>query len=303
MRTWTASRRIMRKGIFGWQAILFNSFTLSFEGSVVDGNKAGNGSADQDALVAAIDGIVKASDGHLGEQATEGGALGVDDVGQQSLGNAKGKRVDNGLVENAGAGAGTRVAAGGEVEKVAKDAGDENAGKDPGQGGGPEARGQEQEHVREVDIVVTGANGGNGGDGESKAVGENGGANVVEFESSDGEENASDGAQSLAGGIGSLGDAALLVDGGGALAQGNGGAVDGKGNICGGSRKRDARSHLGKAAGGGAEDGARVGPSFGRVSGLVCIGLVCIATTLYCDNGCGESRTLLTRQQCPRQPW
>ncbi len=161
------------------------------------------------------------------------------------------------------------MAVGRDVEEVAKDAGDENAGKSPGQGGGPEARGQEQEHVREVDVEVIGADGRNGGNGKGKAVGENGGANVVELESSDGEENASDGAQSLAGGIGSLGDAALLVDGGSALAQGDGGAVDGKGNVRGGSRKGDARGNLGKATSGRAQDGARVGPGFGRVSGLV----------------------------------
>lgn len=160
------------------------------------------------------------------------------------------------------------MAVGRDVEEVTKDAGDENAGKDPGQGGGPEARGQEQEHVWEVDVEVIGADGRNGGNGKGEAVCENGGANVVELESSDGEEDAGDGAQSLAGGIGSLGDAALLVDGGSALAQGDGGAVDGKGNVCGGSRKGDARGNLGKATGGRAQDGARVDPGFSRVSEL-----------------------------------
>lgn len=238
----------------------FVFFGLLLEGGIVDADEAGNGGADEDALVAAVDGIVEASNGELGEEAAKGDALGIDDVGEEGLDDAKGEGVDDGLVEGAGAGAGTGLAVGGNVEKVAKDAGGEDAGKDPGEGGGPEARGEEQEHVGEEDVVVVGAEGGDGGDGKGEAVAEDLGADVVELKGGDGEENAGDGAKGLAGGARGLGDAALLVDGGDALAHGDGGAVDGKGNVGGGGGKGDAGSDLGEAAGGSAEDGARVGP-------------------------------------------
>lgn len=191
--------------------------------------------------------------------------MGVDNVGEQSLGDAEGQGVDNGLVVSASAGAGPRVAVGRDIEEVAKETGEENGGKDPSKCGGPEARSQQQEHVGEVNVVFTGTNGGNGRNGESKAIGENGGANVVKLESSDGEENAGNGAQSLTGSVGSLGDAALLVDGGDALTHSDGRTVNSEGNVCGGGRQGDARSNLGEAASGRAEDGARVDPIHSRV--------------------------------------
>lgn len=67
------------RGIVAWQAI-FSSFASSLESSVVNGNKASNGSTDQDALIATIDGVVETSNGKVGEEATKGDALGVDDV-------------------------------------------------------------------------------------------------------------------------------------------------------------------------------------------------------------------------------
>lgn len=240
---------------------------LLLENSVIDADEGGDGATDEDALVATVDGVVETGNGELREKATEGDTLSVDDVGQQSLGNAEGQGVDNSLGLGASAGAGTLVAVGREVEEVTSDAGDENAGKDPGEGGGPEARGQEQEHVGEMDVVLLGANGSNGGDGKGIAVREDGGTDVVELKGSDGEEDAGDGAQGLAGSVGNLGDARLLVDGGGALAQSDSGAVDGKGDIGGGCRERDAGSDPGEAASGGAEDGARVGPVGYGVSG------------------------------------
>lgn len=155
------------------------------------------------------------------------------------------------------------MAGGAQVEEVAESAGDQNAGEEPSEDRGPEARGEQEEHVGQVDGVVRSSNGANGGDGEGIAVGEDLGADVVQLKGRDDEEDAGNGAESLAGGLGGLVDAAVLVDGADALADGQGRAVEGGSNIGGSGRKRDASSDLGQAAGGSADDRAgrsTVGP-------------------------------------------
>lgn len=230
--------------------------SLLSQGGVVDGDKTGDGRADEDTLVSSVDGVVQAVDRELTQEPAEGDALGVDNVGQDGLGNAERQGVDAGLVDGAGTGAGTGVAGGAQVEEVAKGAGDQDAGEQPGEDRGPEARGEQEEHVWQVDGVVRGSNGANGGDGEGIAVGKDLGADVVQFKGRDDEEDAGNGAESLAGGLGGLVDAAVLVDGADALSDGQGRAVESGSNIGGSSRKRDAGSDLGQAAGGSANDRA-----------------------------------------------
>lgn len=224
--------------------VLTSILFLLLQSSIVNADESSNGSADEDTTVATIDGVVETSNRELGQEAAKGDALRVDNVGQESLDDAEGQRVDNGLVDCAGAGPGAAVAVGVEVEEVAKSAGDEDAGKDPGEGGRPEAGRQEQEHVRQVDGVVRGAHGADGGNGEGIAVAENLGANVVQLKGGDAEENAGNGAERLAGRVGSLGDATVLVHGRDALAHGEGGTIDSICDVSGRGGQGDAGSYL-----------------------------------------------------------
>lgn len=214
------------------------------QGGIIDADKSGNGGANQDTPVATVDGIVQANNRELGQEAAEGDALSVDNVGQESLDDAEGQGVNDSLVEGTGAGSGASLAVGVEVEEVAKSAGDQNAGKDPGKGGRPEAGSQKQEHIGKIDGVVRSANSADCGNGESIAVAENLWANVVELKGGDAEQDAGDGAERLTGSARSLCNTTFLVHGIDALAHGEGGTVDGMCDVSGRGGQRDAGSYL-----------------------------------------------------------
>lgn len=222
---------------------------------VVDADDAGDGSADKDTLVPAVDSRVEALNRRLVKKATKSDALGVHDVRHKCLDDAERQGVDDVLgLMRLGAGSRAGGAGGAQVEEVAKEAGQNDACEGPGQGRRPEARRQEQEHVGQVDWVIRGAQQADGGHGEGITVGEDLGTDEVQLKGRDAEQNAGDGAKGLARSLRRLSDAALLVNGGDALPHGDSGPVDGVGDVCRGRGQGNARGDLGQAARGRARD-------------------------------------------------
>lgn len=233
-------------------------FRLFFQHCVVDAGDTSDGSANKHTLVATIDGTVETLNGRLRQEATKGDTLAVHNVRNQGLDNAKGKRVNHGVVgRGLGAGSWTRVAGGGQVEEVTEQAGDHNAGQGPGKSRRPEAGCQDQEHVGQVNWVVRGADEADGRNGEGVAVGQDLGSDEVELESRDNEEDTGDSAKSLASSVRSLSNARVLVDGRDALAHGDGRAIKGVGDISRSSWQRNASSNLGETAGRRANNSSR----------------------------------------------
>lgn len=193
---------------------------------IVDADESRYGGSHKDALVAAIHRLLEALDRGFGEEPVKGHALGVDDVRDERLRDAERQRVDDvlGSITPRPATHG-RVARSAQVEEPASQTGQDEAGQHPGEGGRPEARRQQEEHVGGVDGVVGSAEGLDGGDGEGVRAGQDLAADAPQLEAGDAEEHAGHGAEGVASRMARLRDAAVLVDGRHALPDCHGRAV------------------------------------------------------------------------------
>ena len=240
------------------------SFGLLPQYCVVHADETSDGGTGEDTGVPSVQGTVKTGNGRLGKKTAKGYALSVNNIGKKSLGNAECQGV-NVVLRRMGLGARLRpvmAAVSAQVDKVSGEGGDEVAGEDPGQDRRPEACGDEEEYVREVNRVVRSANQVDSRNGEGEAIGENLGTDEEQFKDGNGQDDALDGGKGLTSGLRSLSDAALSVDGVDTLAQSDGGVVNSASNVGRGSWERDASSDLGKAA---ARSGNEGGGSTARI--------------------------------------
>lgn len=229
---------------------------------VIYAEDTANSSARQHPLVAPIDSGVYPRNGNLVDQTTEGYALPVYDERDERLDNAEGQGINNGVKGRRGV---TRDATvmrpGFHVDEIPGNAREDAAREGPEKSRGPERSGEQQEHVRDEDGVVAGAEKGDGRDGKGVSVCQNLGAQEVELEGGDGEEHGIDAGQGLARRVRGLGDARLLVNRRDAGPYGDGGAVDGIGNI-GGCRGKGNTACQGQCAGGRVRDSCRHAAGF-----------------------------------------
>lgn len=241
---------------------------LFLQHRIVNAKQAGNGGSGQHALVASVDSFVEPFDGCFGKEATESDALAINNKRNERLDDAEGQGIDNSLGSlSARASLGSAGGVGGaKIEEITKQAGQDEAGEGPGQSRRPEARSEQEEHVRQVDRVVGSAEEAKSRDSKGIAISQDLRPDIPKFESGDNEENAVHIAQSLAGGIGSLANAALLVKGRDVAAHGQGGAVDSLSDVGRRGGKRNARGDAGQAASGSLDEGSRGGADIFAIS-------------------------------------
>lgn len=223
---------------------------LLLKDGVVDRHQGSDGSARQNALVAAVDRALKASNRLGRQEATECDALSIDDERDESLDNAESQRV-NVVLSSLSSSLSTRaralVVGCAEVEEVANDTGNDQAGQGPGEERRPEARCHQKESIGQLDGPVRSTKEADSRDGESVTARQDLVADTEELPRGDNSKNTADSAQAITSGLSDVADSRVLVDGVGTLAQGKSRAINGVGNISRSGGQGNAGGDLGQA--------------------------------------------------------